>query len=86
MATCVARSVRARMVQLVIMLLGSVHVNLDILEQLVTPVRNSILITMLLLMISCISDLQIQLCSAVPDMKRLSLMLCHLTQYACFFF
>ena len=57
MATCVVTSVRARMVQLVIMLLGSVHVNLDTLEQLVTPVRNSILITMLLLMISCISNL-----------------------------
>ena len=58
MATCVLASVRARMVQLVIMLLGSVHVNLDILEQLVTPVRNSILITMLLFMMSCLSDLQ----------------------------
>ena len=57
MATCVVRSVRARMVQLVITLLGSVPVNLDTLEQFVTPVRSSILITMLLLMMSYISDL-----------------------------
>ena len=58
MATCVLASVRARMVQLVIMLLGTVHVHLDTLEQLVTPVRNSILTIMLFFMMSFLSDLQ----------------------------
>ena len=58
MATCVLASVCARMVQFVIMLLGTVHVHLDTLEQFVTPVRNSILTIMLFFMMSCLSDLQ----------------------------
>ena len=62
MVTCVVRSVRARMVQLVIMLLGSVHVNLDTLEQLVTAVRSSLLNTMTLVMASCLSDLPFGVC------------------------
>ena len=70
------------MVQLVIMLLGSVHVNLDTLEQLVTAVRNSILITMLLLMIS---GLQTQLWHAVSSIKRLSLIFFRPISLALFF-
>ena len=58
MATCVLASVPARMVQLVIMLLGTVHVHLDTMEQLVTQVRNSILTIMLIFMMSCLSDRQ----------------------------
>ena len=58
MATCVLASVPARMVQFVIMLLGTVHVHLDTMEQLVTQVRNSILTIMLIFMMSCLSDRQ----------------------------